>query len=128
MELEEIISNLDHSKFILELPDGITSALYLNFIRVENFDSVFRKANKEFNRTKSLTKMEKILSEKLKVYKALVKHLKRIISGIDKEAIKIVLYFTPNSKTHIESFLTDFLKLNTALSFEEKIKIQTLKN
>jgi hypothetical protein len=80
VELEEIISNLDHSKFILELPDGITSALYLNFIRVENFDSLFRKAHKEFNRTKSLTKKEKILSEELKVYKALVQYLKRTLS------------------------------------------------
>jgi hypothetical protein len=112
----------------LELPDGITSALYLNFIKVENFDNLFRKAHKEFNETKSLTKKERILSEELKICEASVKYLKRIISGIDKEAIKIVLYFTPNSKTHIESFLTDFLKLNTALSFEEKIKIQTLKN
>jgi hypothetical protein len=127
MGLEEIVSNLDHSKFVLELPEGITSGFYLNFIRVENFDSLFRKAHKEFNETKSLTKQRKILTEELKVYKALVQYLKRIISGIDKEAIKIVLYFKPNSKTHIESFLTDFLKLSTELSFEEKIKIQTLK-
>lgn len=127
MGLKEIVSNLDYSKFILELPEGITSGFYLNFIRVENFDSLFRKAHKEFNETKSLTKQKKILNEELKVYKALVQYLKRIISGIDKEAVKIVLYFNPNSKTHIESFLTDFLKLSTELSFEEKIKIQTLK-
>lgn len=127
MELEEIVGNLDHSKFILEFPDEITSGFYLNFIRVENFDSLFRKAHKEFNEAKSLTRQKKILNEELIVYKALVKYLKWIISGIDKGAIKIVLYFKPNSKTHIETFLTDFLKLSIELSFEEKIKIQTLK-
>ncbi|MGM0934491.1 MAG: hypothetical protein ACQEWD_13710 [Bacteroidota bacterium] len=127
MGLEEVISNLDHNKFILELPDGIESGFYLNFIRVENFDSLFLKAHKEFNETKSLSKQKKILNEELKVYKALVKYLKRIISGINKGTIKIVLYFKPDSKIHIESFLNDFLKLSTELSFEEKIKIQTLK-
>ena len=127
MGLEEIISNLDHSKFILELPDGIESGFYLNFIRVENFDSLFLKAHKEFNETKSLTKQKKILSEELNVYEALVKYLKRIIAGINKGTIKILPYFKPDSKIHIEFFFNDFLKLNGELSFEEKIKIQTLK-
>ena len=52
MGLEEVVSNLDHSKFILDLPDGITSGFYLNFIRVENFDKLFLKAHKEFNERK----------------------------------------------------------------------------
>lgn len=127
MGLEKTTRNLNYGNFILELPDGIESGFYLNFIRVENFDNLFLKAHKDFNETKSLPKQKKILNQELKVYKALVKYLKMIISGIEKGTTQIVLYFNPDSRTHIESFLTDFLKLSTELSFEEKIKIQTLK-
>lgn len=125
MGLEEIVSNLDDNKFIVELPEGIESGFYLNFIRVENFDNLFRKIHIEFNEAKTIKTQKKLLNEELKVYRALVKYLKRIISGIDKGTINIVLYFNPNSKVHIDSFLNDFLKLSMELSFEEKIKIQT---
>lgn len=127
MGLEEIVSNLNDSKFIVELPDGIESGFYLNFIRVENFDNLFRKIHIGFNEAKTIKTQKKLLNEELKVYRALVKYLKRIISGIDKGTINIVLYFNPISKVHIDSFLNDFLKLSMELSFEEKIKIQILK-
>jgi hypothetical protein len=127
MGLEEVVSNLDHSKFILNLPDGITSGFYLNFIRVENFDKLFLKAHKEFNETKSLEKQKKILREEVKVYKALASYLKKIISGIDKKTTNLITSFNPESKEHIESTLTEFFKYDESLSFEEKIKIQTLK-
>ncbi|WP_308990846.1 transposase [Mariniflexile litorale] len=39
-------------KFILVLPDGIGRGLYLNFIRVKNFDDLFLKTHKELNETK----------------------------------------------------------------------------
>lgn len=127
MKLEKIISNLDYDNFILELPDGITSGFYLNFIRVENFDILFRKAHKDFNETKSLSKQKKILRDELKVYKALTNYLDKIISGINKNTTNIIISFNPDSKEHIESTLTDFFKYDPSLSFEEKIKIQTLK-
>ena len=71
MGLEEIISNLDHSKFILELPDGIESGFYLNFIRVENFDSLFlvlAPIKQEYYSKFRLLIMRLIYSLKLGVY------------------------------------------------------------
>ncbi len=127
-ELQRIKNNLNKDYFQIELPnDRFESGIYLNFIRVNNFDELFREAHNKFNHTADITKQQAILRNELMVYKALAKHLKTLITSIEDGSTKINLTYNADSKEFINSTLSDLFKIDSDLSFEAKVQIQTLK-
>jgi|TARA_B110000261_G_scaffold163793_1_gene210838 hypothetical protein len=126
-ELKNIVNKLDSNNFYIDLPNNIDCAIYLNFIRVDIFDSFFRKFHKDFNETKKVTEQKRILNEEIIVYKALKKHLRKLINGIGANKTKITLNYNPELKENIESVLTSLFKLKPELDFNDKIKTQTLR-
>jgi len=128
-ELQRIKNNLNKDYFQIELPnDRFESGIYLNFIRVNNFDELFREAHNKFNHTADITKQQAILRNELMVYKALAKHLKTLITSIEDGSTKINLTYNADSKEFINSTLSDLFKIDSDLSFEAKVQIQTLRN
>ncbi|SDG94613.1 hypothetical protein [Psychroflexus sediminis] len=126
-ELKNIKSSLVVDDFQIDLPDRFEAGIYLNFIRVDNFDKLFREAHKKFNQTDDIAEQKVILENELKVYKALSKHLKSLISGIENGTTKISLSYNPESKDFIDSTLSELFKINQELSFEKKVQVQTLR-
>lgn len=126
-ELQKIINELNFNEFIINLEDDLFSFSDLFFIRVNNFDPIFRKNHKLFNSTDSLKEQKRILQYDLKVYKELLKYLKKLIAGIEKSSIKIHLYFNYDYKPQLEKALKELYKIDGDFDFNQKIKIQTLK-
>ncbi|MFT7072641.1 MAG: hypothetical protein ACJAX3_001621 [Patiriisocius sp.] len=127
-ELQNIKNSLTEDYFQIELPDDrFNAGIYLNFLRVDNFDKLFREAHSKFNNTDDISEQKEILRNELNVYTALAKHLKTLISGIEGGATEIVLKYPADTKEFIHSTLSELFKLDEDLSFETKVQIQTLK-
>jgi len=126
-ELQKIINELNFNEFIINLEDDIQSFSYLHFIKVNDFDPIFRENHKLFNATDNAEKKKRIQKDDLEVYKELSKYLKKLISGLEGSTIKIHLSFNYKYKPLLENALKDLYKIDNNLDFKQKIKFQTLK-
>lgn len=126
-DLQLIVKNLNTKEFVLDNGDELFSEIYLGFIRVKDFENLFRNYHILFNSTKKHTRQKQILKEEEAVYKELAKHLKNLIAGINSKATKIIFPYKKENEEQLNKTLTKLFKIDSRLTFEEKIREQTLR-
>ncbi|MDB5263362.1 MAG: hypothetical protein JWQ14_2645 [Adhaeribacter sp.] len=126
-ELQLVVEKLNLNEFKIEVQKEIYSVVYFGFIRVTDFDQLLRKYHNLFNSTRRITKQKQILEEEKVVYDELAKYLRKLIDGINNDSIKIALSCGKEAEIQINEGLIELFKINEKLTFEEKVKEQTLR-
>jgi hypothetical protein len=125
-ELDRTVESLNYDEFIIELPNEIMCGYILAFLRVQQFDKLYRDIHEKFIKTNRTALQRKLLQTELKVTKQLKNHLNKLIGRISSGETRINLIFNSTHKEMIDEMITELFKITDSISFDEKIKRQVV--